>query len=298
MSKVFASQLDRMRSGRGFIAALDQSGGSTPRALELYGVKESAYGNDEEMFDMMHAMRTRIITSARFTGDSVVGAILFQSTLDRDIEGQPTSQYLWRNKQIVPFLKIDLGMADETDGVQLMNPIPDMEERLPLAKELEVFGTKMRSVIKEANADAIAAVVEQQFAFGKRIFGHGLVPVIEPEVDINSSSKAQCEYILRGELRKQLDSLNSDLQVMLKLTLPDAACFYDELCDHTKVLRVVALSGGYTREVANQRLAANPGIIASFSRALTEGLQVDQSEAEFSAQLGMAVENIATASMS
>ena len=289
-------QIERMGSGAGFIAALDQSGGSTPKALKLYGVDESAYANEEEMYEAVHAMRSRIMTNERFTGTHVVGAILFQNTLDREVEGVPTSQYLWRNKQIVPFLKIDLGLADEADGVQLMKPIPDMDGRLPRAKALEVFGTKMRSVIKEANADAIAAVVEQQFDFGKRIHAHGLVPIIEPEVDINASEKSQCEEILRAELRKQLDSLGGDLPVMFKLTLPDVAGYYGEFCDHAKVLRVVALSGGYSREVANQKLAENHGVIASFSRALTEGLSVDQTEAEFSEMLGASVESIAEAS--
>ena len=289
-------QIERMRSGAGFIAALYQSGGSTPKALGLYGVEESAYNSDEQMFDLVHAMRTRIITSPRFHSEHILGAILFQRTLDSVIEGQPTSCYLWKTKQVVPFLKIDLGLADEKDGVQLMKPITDMDERLPKAKELDVFGTKMRSVIKKANPTSISAVVEQQFEFGQAILDYGLVPIIEPEVDIYSPDKAECERMLRRRLRQHLEMLDSDLPVMFKLTLPESPGFYSEFSSHPKVLRVVALSGGYPREEANEKLQLNEGMIASFSRALTEGLQVDQSEEAFSEMLGSSIESIAGAS--
>ena len=289
-------QIERMRTAKGFIAALDQSGGSTPKALKLYGIDESAYDSEEAMYELVHQMRTRIITDPRFTGDKVVGAILFQRTVDSEVAGQPTSQYLWQSKQIVPFLKIDWGLEAEQDGVQLMKPIPDMDERLERARALDVFGTKMRSVIKSASASGIAAVVAQQFEFGKQILSHGLIPIIEPEVDINAPDKAEAEVILRDELRKQLDALSGDLPVMFKLTLPDAANFYAEFCNHPKVLRVVALSGGYSREVANDKLSQNAGVIASFSRALTEGLSAQQSDEAFSATLGAAVDSIAAAS--
>ena len=289
-------QIERMRSEAGFIAALDQSGGSTPKALGLYGIGESAYTSDEQMFDQVHAMRTRIITSPRFHSKHILGAILFQRTLDSMIEGKPTSCYLWQQKQIVPFLKIDLGLADEKEGVQLMKPITDMRERLPKAKDLDVFGTKMRSVIKKANAVSIAAVVEQQFEFGQTILEHGLVPIIEPEVDIHSTDKAECENLLLSELRRNLEMLKSDLPVMFKLTLPESPGFYSEFSSHSKVLRVVALSGGYPREEANEKLKLNQGMIASFSRALTEGLLVDQGEEAFSDMLGSSIESIAAAS--
>ena len=291
-----SEQIERMGRGSGFIAALDQSGGSTPKALQLYGVDDSAYSSDEEMFDTVHAMRTRIMTDSRFTGTHVLGAILFQNTLEREVLGQPTSQYLWREKQIVPFLKVDYGMDDVADGVQIMKPIPDLDERLIRAKALDVFGTKMRSVIKEANGRGIAKAVAQQFEFGTNILARGLVPIIEPEVDIHAIDKYDCENLLRDNLRAQLESLDSELPVIFKLTLPETDNFYQEFCEHTKVLRVVALSGGYSREESNIKLSNNQGVIASFSRALTEGLQAEQSAVDFSAMLGSTVESIAAAS--
>ena len=291
-----SEQIERMGRGSGFIAALDQSGGSTPKALQLYGVDDSAYSSDDEMFDTVHAMRTRIMTDLRFTGTHVLGAILFQNTLDREVLGQPTSQYLWREKQIVPFLKVDYGMDDVADGVQIMKPIPDLDERLIRAKALDVFGTKMRSVIKEANGRGIAKAVAQQFEFGTNILARGLVPIIEPEVDIHAIDKYDCENLLRDNLRVQLAGLDGDLPVIFKLTLPETDNFYQEFCEHTKVLRVVALSGGYSREESNVKLYNNQGVIASFSRALTEGLQAEQSAVDFSAMLGSTVESIAAAS--
>ena len=289
-------QIERMGRESGFIAALDQSGGSTPKALQLYGVDASAYNSDEEMFDTVHAMRTRIVTDSRFTGTHVLGAILFQNTLEREVLGQPTSRYLWREKQIVPFLKVDYGMDDLAQGVQIMKPIPDLDERLIRAKSLDVFGTKMRSVIKEANDGGIEKVVAQQFEFGANILAHGMVPIIEPEVDIHAIDKQDCENLLRDNLRVQLAGLDGDLPVIFKLTLPEADNFYQEFCEHPKVLRVVALSGGYSREESNNKLSNNQGVIASFSRALTEGLQAGQTVADFSAMLGSTVESIAAAS--
>lgn len=291
-----SEQIERMGRGSGFIAALDQSGGSTPKALQLYGIDATAYSSDDEMFDTVHAMRTRIVTDARFTGTHVLGAILFQNTLDREVLGQPTSQYLWREKQIVPFLKVDYGMHDVADGVQLMKPIPDLDERLVRAKTLDVFGTKMRSVIKEANGPGIAKVVTQQFDYGRNILAHGLVPIIEPEVDINAADKRDCEDLLRDSLREQLAKLDGELPVIFKLTLPETDNFYQEFTNHPKVLRVVALSGGYSREESNEKLANNQEVIASFSRALTEGLHAEQSADDFSAMLGSTVESIAAAS--
>ena len=291
-----SEQIERMGRGSGFIAALDQSGGSTPKALQLYGIDATAYGSDDEMFDTVHAMRTRIVTDARFTGTHVLGAILFQNTLDREVLGQPTSQYLWREKQIVPFLKVDYGMHDVADGVQLMKPIPDLDERLVRAKTLDVFGTKMRSVIKEANGPGIAKVVTQQFDYGRNILAHGLVPIIEPEVDINAADKRDCEDLLRDSLREQLAKLDGELPVIFKLTLPETDNFYQEFTNHPKVLRVVALSGGYSREESNDKLYNNQQVIASFSRALTEGLHAEQSADDFSAMLGSTVESIAAAS--
>jgi len=291
-----SEQIERMGRGSGFIAALDQSGGSTPKALQLYGIDATAYSSDDEMFDTVHAMRTRIVTDARFTGTHVLGAILFQNTLDREVLGQPTSQYLWREKQIVPFLKVDYGMHDVADGVQLMKPIPDLDERLVRAKTLDVFGTKMRSVIKEANGPGIAKVVTQQFDYGRNILAHGLVPIIEPEVDINAADKSDCEDLLRDSLREQLAKLDGELPVIFKLTLPETDNFYQEFTNHPKVLRVVALSGGYSREESNEKLANNQQVIASFSRALTEGLHAEQSADDFSAMLGSTVESIAAAS--
>ena len=291
-----SEQIERMGRGSGFIAALDQSGGSTPKALQLYGIDATAYSSDDEMFDTVHAMRTRIVTDARFTGTHVLGAILFQNTLDREVLGQPTSQYLWREKQIVPFLKVDYGMHDVADGVQLMKPIPDLDERLVRAKTLDVFGTKMRSVIKEANGPGIAKVVTQQFDYGRNILAHGLVPIIEPEVDINAADKRDCEDLLRDSLREQLAKLDGELPVIFKLTLPETDNFYQEFTNHPKVLRVVALSGCYSREESNEKLANNQKVIASFSRALTEGLHAEQSADDFSAMLGSTVESIAAAS--
>ena len=291
-----SEQLRRMRSGSGFIAALDQSGGSTPKALRLYGVEESAYANEDEMFDVVHAMRTRIVTSERFDGGRILGVILFQNTLDREIGGVPASEYLWRQKGILPFLKVDHGLADEQDGVQMMKPIPDLDARLPAAKAKDVFGTKMRSVIKAANAQGIAAVVAQQFELAGQILRHGLTPIIEPEVDIHAPDKTRCEALLRERLRAGLDALDDDALVMFKLTLPDQANYYAEFCKHPNVLRVVALSGGYSRAVANQKLAANTGMIASFSRALTEGLSVAQEDAAFAATLDASIASIVEAS--
>ena len=285
-----------MGSDAGFIAALDQSGGSTPKALRLYGVDESAYSNDAEMFDAVHAMRSRIMTNPSFNGKRILGAILFQNTLDRDVTGMPSSEYLWREKRILPILKIDYGMADVSDGVQMMKPIPDLGERLPAAKAKSVFGTKMRSVITSPSEAGIARVVEQQFAFADEVRGHGLVPIIEPEVDIHAEDKPACEAILREKLRDGLDSLDGDLPVMFKLTLPEEANYYREFCSHSKVLRVVALSGGYSREESNQKLAANNGMIASFSRALTEGLHVDLDDAAFTDMLDGSIASIARAS--
>ena len=289
-------QMERMRSGAGFIAALDQSGGSTPKALRLYGVEDSEYAGDDEMFALVHAMRTRIVANAHFDGERVLGAILFQNTLDRQIDGVASSEYLWRRKRILPFLKVDHGLADEEDGVQRMKPIPDLAERLPAAKAKDVFGTKMRSVVKAADPGGVRAVVEQQFAFAAEILGFGLTPIIEPEVDIHAPEKARCEALLREELRRGLSALGGDAPVMFKLTLPEEAGFYGEFCVHPRVLRVVALSGGYSREAANGKLAANHGVIASFSRALTEGLRRDQSEAEFSRLLDASIASIAAAS--
>ena len=289
-------QIQRMGSDAGFIAALDQSGGSTPKALKLYGVDESAYSNDDEMFDAVHAMRTRIMTNPSFSSDRILGAILFQNTLDREVAGMPTSEYLWREKRILPILKIDYGMAGVSDGVQVMKPIPDLAERLPAAKAKSVFGTKMRSAIHSPDEAGIASVVEQQFAFADEVRGYGLVPIIEPEVDIHAEDKAACEGILKDRLREGLDDLDGEAPVMFKLTLPDEANHYREFCSHPKVLRVVALSGGYSREESNRKLAANVGVIASFSRALTEGLHVDLDDAAFTDMLDGSIASIAAAS--
>lgn len=291
-----SEQLEKIRNSVGFIAALDQSGGSTPKALKLYGVEEDEYSNDDEMFDMVHAMRTRIMTDAAFEGGRVLGAILFENTLDRDVEGKPSSQYLWLEKNVVPFLKVDKGLADENDGVQLMKDMPDLDSLLAKAAAKDVFGTKMRSVIKQANSKGINAVVDQQFEIGRQILGHGLVPIIEPEVDINSAEKAESEAILKQALLRQLDSLSEDQNVMLKVTLPESANFYAECVSHPRVAKVVALSGGYSRDIANKRLSENNSMIASFSRALTEGLSAKQSNEEFHQLLNRAVESIYTAS--
>ncbi|MDP6150902.1 MAG: fructose bisphosphate aldolase [Gammaproteobacteria bacterium] len=292
----FDDQLNKVRTQQGFIAALDQSGGSTPKALKLYGVGEDAYSNDDEMFAVVHAMRTRIVTSPAFNGDRILGAILFENTLDRDIEGKSSSNYLWDEKNVVPILKVDKGLADEADGVQLMKPIPGLDELLAKARAQNVFGTKMRSVIKSANADGIAAIVDQQFEVGRQIVAAGLVPIIEPEVDINTPDKAEAEAMLRENLLAKLAKLNDDEQVMFKLTLPEEAGYYQECQDHPNMLKVVALSGGYSREEANRRLAENHGMIASFSRALTEGLSAQQSDDEFNQMLDASIETIFQAS--
>jgi len=292
---VFNDQLQKIKTQNGFIAALDQSGGSTPKALRLYGIEEDSYSADE-MYDLVHQMRTRIVTSKCFNGDRVLGAILFENTLDRDIEGRNSAHFLWQNKNVVPFLKVDKGLADEADGVQLMKPIPNLDELLEKAKAKDVFGTKMRSVIKIADTTGVNAIVAQQFEIGKHICAAGLVPIIEPEVDINSASKADAETMLKREILNQLDQLSDDQMVMLKLTLPSKADFYRECIDHPNVVRVVALSGGYSREEANQKLAQNHGMIASFSRALTEGLNAQQNDAEFDTTLDSAIESISKAS--
>jgi fructose-bisphosphate aldolase class I len=280
----------------GFIAALDQSGGSTPKALRLYGIPESAYSGDEAMYRLVHEMRTRIIKSPAFTGDKVMGAILFERTMDGEIDGTPTAEYLWKQRGVVPFLKVDKGLAAEADGVQLMKPMPELDALLARAVAKGIFGTKMRSVINAANPKGIAAVVAQQFEVGKQILGHGLMPIIEPEVTISIADKAQAEEILLAEITKQLNALPADKQVMLKLTLPTKPNLYKPLVDHPRVMRVVALSGGYSRDDANRLLAQNTGVIASFSRALTEGLSAQQSDAEFDAMLAKAIDDIFQAS--
>ena len=280
----------------GFIAALDQSGGSTPKALKLYGVEESEYSGDEEMFGKIHEMRTRIIKSPAFTGEKVIGAILFERTMDGDIDGTPTAEYLWKETGVVPFLKTDKGLADEENGVQLMKPNPGLDELLMRAVAKGIFGTKMRSNINAANPAGIAAVVAQQFEVGMQILSHGLVPIIEPEVNIKIADKAEAETILLAEILKHLDTVPADKQVMLKLSLPTEANLYKPLVDHPRVMRVVALSGGYSREEANAKLAANTGVIASFSRALTEGLSAKQSDADFDATLAATIDGIYEAS--
>jgi fructose-bisphosphate aldolase class I len=296
-SQAQQAMLDKITTQQGFIAALDQSGGSTPKALKLYGIDESSYSGDEEMFGKVHQMRTRIVTSEPFSGERVLGAILFENTLDRDIEGLSSANYLWQKKQVVPFLKVDKGLEAEANGVQLMKPIPGLDALLAKANAQNVFGTKMRSVVKLANAEGIKAVVEQQFAVGKEIIAAGLVPIIEPEVDINSPEKAEAEAILKAEILAQLELLDEDQKVMLKLTLPNQADFYKELVDHPKVIKVVALSGGYSRDDANAKLAENHGIIASFSRALTQGVSAQQTDEEFAATLDEAIEGIYQASL-
>lgn len=284
-------------SGKGFIAALDQSGGSTPKALKLYGIEESTYSGETEMFDLMHAMRTRIMTSPAFTGDRVMGAILFEQTMDREVEGLGTAEYLWTVKQVVPFLKVDKGLADEVDGVQLMKEIGGLDDLLARASDKGVFGTKMRSVIKLADTSGVPAIVAQQFEIGRQIVAAGLVPIIEPEVDINSPQKAEAENLLRASILEQLDSLDGSQNVMLKLTIPDQDDLYRSLVEHPRVVRVVALSGGYSRQDANARLARNHGMIASFSRALTEGLTAQQTDAEFNAMLDASIQGIYEASL-
>jgi len=288
--------LEKVKTQDGFIAALDQSGGSTPKALKLYGVPESAYSGEEQMFDKVHEMRTRIVTSPSFTGKRILGAILFEKTMDREIGGKPAAQFLWEEKNVVPFLKVDKGLAEEKDGVQLMKPMPDLDALLDRARKNGVFGTKMRSVIKNANADGIKAIVDQQFEIGKRILAKGLVPIIEPEVDIKSPTKAEAEKMLKANLLAQLGKLAPGQKVMLKLTIPSQPDFYAECIDHPSVLRVVALSGGYSRAEANEKLAKNHRMIASFSRALTEGLTAQMSKQEFDQALDRSIESIFQAS--
>lgn len=290
-------QATKMREGKGFIAALDQSGGSTPKALKLYGIEEDGYSNEAEMFDLIHEMRSRIITSDSFTGEQVIGAILFEMTMDREVEGIPTATYLWEKKGIVPILKVDKGLADLENGVQVMKPMPELDALLAKANEKGIFGTKMRSVIKEANAAGIKAIVEQQFEVGKQILAAGLVPILEPEVDINSADKEKIEEILKAEMLKGLDALPEDQQVMIKITIPTVENAYRELIEHPRCMRVVALSGGYTREDSNDKLSRNNGLIASFSRALTEGLSAQQSDAEFDATLAASIKGIYEASI-
>ena len=291
-----ADQLQKIKTAPGFIAALDQSGGSTPKALGLYGVTPDAWSNDEEMFGVVHAMRSRIMTSPSFGGDRILGAILFENTMDRQVEGQSTASYLWEVKNVVPFLKVDKGLADVVDGAQVMNPMPDLDALLGKAKAAGIFGTKMRSVIKEANEAGVNAVVDQQFEVGRQIVAAGLVPIIEPEVDINSADKAAIEDLLKAAIMRHLNSLNADELVMLKLTLPEKDGLYADCVAHPNVARVVALSGGYSREEANDRLSRQNGMVASFSRALSEGLSAQQSEDEFNATLDTSIASIAAAS--
>ncbi len=291
-----AKQFEKIKSGAGFIAALDQSGGSTPKALALYGVDENAYSNDAEMYDLIHQMRRRIITSPAFNGDRVLGAILFEMTMDRDIDGTPTAEHLWNACGVVPFLKVDKGLADPENDVKLLKPMPDLDALLERAVEKQIFGTKMRSVIDGANETGIRAVVDQQFDIGLQILGHGLIPIIEPEVTISIADKAAAENILCDAILDRLNALPDDKNVMLKLTLPEQADLYAPLVDHPRVVRVVALSGGYSLHEANSRLAQNRGIIASFSRALTETLSAQQSDAEFNAALDAAIQGIYDAS--
>ena len=291
------AQRTKIASAPGFIAALDQSGGSTPKALGLYGIKDGSWSSEEEMYGIVHAMRTRIITSPAFSGERILAAILFEKTMDRTIEDMPTARFLWEKKNVVPILKVDKGLADEKDGVQLMKPMLQLADLLTRANEHGIFGTKMRSVIKEENASGIAAVVEQQFDIGNRILDTGLVPIIEPEVDIHCLEKAAAEGLLRDALMRHLDTLAADRQVMLKLTLPEEDDFYRPCIEHERVLRVVALSGGYSREEANLRLSRQHGMVASFSRALTEGLTAQQSDDEFNTMLDQAIQSIFDASI-
>ena len=290
-------QFDKVRRGQGFIAALDQSGGSTPKALKLYGIDESEYSNEEEMFDRIHEMRSRIVTSPAFTGERVVGAILFEQTMDRQIEGRDTGDYLWGVKGVVPFIKIDKGLADEADGVQLMKPMPALDALLDRAVAKGMFGTKERSVVKLADKDGVRAIAEQQFGVGRQVLAKGLIPILEPEVDIKSPNKAEAEALLKAELLKGLETLDSDQHVMFKLTIPSEDNFYADLVDHPSVVKVVALSGGYSRDEACAKLARNKGMIASFSRALTEGLSAQQSDQEFNSELDAAIQAIYEASI-
>ncbi|MGH8663511.1 MAG: fructose bisphosphate aldolase [Burkholderiales bacterium] len=292
-----SQQHDKIKSAKGFVAALDQSGGSTPKALSLYGIAKESYSGDQQMFDLVHAMRTRIVTSPAFNGDRILGAILFEQTMDREIQGRGSADYLWSVKQVVPFLKVDKGLADEANGVQLMKPMPGLDALLARAKDKGVFGTKMRSVVKHADAKGIEEIVVQQFSVGKQIVASGLMPIIEPEVDIHAKDKEGVERLLKAAILKQLDTLGPQQQVMLKLTIPSVADFYADLVKHPKVLRVVALSGGYSREEANRLLARNPGVIASFSRALTEGLTAQQSDEAFNKALDASIASIYQASI-
>lgn len=292
----FDQQLEKTKSQDGFIAALDQSGGSTPKALLAYGVEESEYSGDEAMYAKVHEMRTRIVTSPSFNGERILGAILFENTMDRTINGKGSAQFLWEEKQVVPFLKVDKGLADEANGVQLMKPMPDLDDLLARAKGKSVFGTKMRSVIKNDNAEGIAAIVAQQFEVGKQIIAAGLVPILEPEVDINSPTKAAAEATLRTQLMEQINKLEPGQNIMLKLTLPEEENFYGDCIAHKNVVRVVALSGGYSRDEANRRLALNNNMIASFSRALSEGLSAKQSDGEFNGMLDTSIQSIFDAS--
>jgi len=290
-------QFEKIKTQSGFIAALDQSGGSTPKALANYGLGEDAYANDDEMYAVVHEMRSRIVTSPSFNGDRILGAILFENTMDREVDGQATADYLWQVKRVIPFLKVDKGLADENNGAQLMKPMPDLDALLHKARDKNVFGTKMRSVIKTANADGVNAVVLQQFEVGRQIIDAGLVPIIEPEVDINSPQKAACEDLLKTALMANLDQLDEGQLVMLKLTLPEQNNLYASCIAHPNVLKVVALSGGYSRDEANQRLAAQHGMVASFSRALSEGLSAQQSDAEFNQVLDASIDSIFKASI-
>ncbi len=290
-------QIDKVKNEPGFIAALDQSGGSTPKALSNYGIEADAFTSDEEMYGLIHAMRSRIMTSPAFSGERIMGAILFENTMDREVEGKSTADYLWQVKRVVPFLKVDKGLADEHNGAQIMKPMPELDALLSKARNKHIFGTKMRSVIKTANADGVNAVVNQQFEVGRQIIAAGLVPIIEPEVDINSPQKAAAEELLKVALMTSLEQLGEGQLVMLKLTLPEQANFYEDCIRHPNVLKVVALSGGYSRQEANQRLAAQNGMVASFSRALSEGLSAQQDDTDFNKVLDASIESIYQASI-
>ncbi|MGB2046546.1 fructose bisphosphate aldolase [Psychrobacter celer] len=292
----YQKQRQRIKDGSGFIAALDQSGGSTPKALENYGISSDAYDNDDAMFDLVHEMRARIMTCDAFDNERVLGAILFEDTMEREVNGKPTANYLWEDKNIVPFLKVDKGLAEQMSGVQVMRPMPDLDALLDKAKNYPVFGTKMRSVIYEPSVDGIEKVVQQQFDVAKQILSKGFMPIVEPEVNIDSAQKHECEVILKADILRNLERLNDDHQVMLKLTLPTDGGFYQELIDHPKVLKVVALSGGYSRREACEKLKQNPGMIASFSRAFTEGLSKQQSDKEFADTMNASIEEIYQAS--
>jgi fructose-bisphosphate aldolase class I len=293
---VNTQQNEKMGSANGFIAALDQSGGSTPKALKLYGIEEDAWSSDEEMFSLVHHMRARIITSPAFNGERILGAILFVNTMNGEIEGHPTAEYLWEEKGVVPILKVDSGLADEADGIQLMKPMPGLDDLLSTAKDKGIFGTKMRSVIKAASPSGIKAIVDQQFEIGQKILDAGLVPIIEPEVDINAEEKASIEDMLKAEIMGHLEQVPAEQQVMLKLTLPEQDNLYLDCVNHPRTLRVVALSGGYSRDESNDRLAKQNGMVASFSRALTEGLSKQQSNEEFNNQLDQSIQSIVDAS--